>query len=66
MKAKNKFNVGDHVSVISDTLKGVVVKIENQLIILENRVDYVAFCNWFRFRDSITGIVPIQVYQMIL
>ena len=32
MKAKNKFSAGDHVSVINDTLKGVVVKIELTLI----------------------------------
>jgi len=35
MKAKSNFNIGDHVSVISDTLKGVVVKIENQVISIE-------------------------------
>jgi len=35
MKAKSIFNIGDHVSVISDTLKGVVLKIENQLITIE-------------------------------
>ena len=32
MKARNKFNIGDHVGVISDTLKGTIVKIELQLI----------------------------------
>lgn len=32
MKANDKFNLGDHVGVISDTLTGVIVKIESQLI----------------------------------
>lgn len=32
MKAQDKFKIGDHVGVISDTLKGIIVKIETQLI----------------------------------
>lgn len=32
MKAGNKFNIGDHVGVISDTLTGTIVRIGPQLI----------------------------------
>ena len=32
MKANDKFNIGDHVGVISDTLTGIIVKIKSQLI----------------------------------
>ncbi len=35
MKAKNKFKIGDHVVVISDTLTGIVVKIELLMITIE-------------------------------
>jgi len=35
MKAKNKLNLGDHVGVISDTLTGIIVKVESQLITIE-------------------------------
>ena len=34
MKANTKFNIGDHVGVISDTLTGIIVKIEFGLIII--------------------------------
>ena len=40
MKAQDKFKIGDHVGVISDTLKGIIVKIETQLITIVCEDDF--------------------------
>jgi len=40
MKANDKFKIGDHVGVISDTLKGIIIKIESQLITIVCEDDF--------------------------
>ena len=47
MKANDKFKIGDHVGVISDTLTGIIVKIESSLItiVCEDGFEYIYKAN---------------------